>query len=1041
MPNWTKEQELAITETGKNIIVSAGAGSGKTAVLTERVIRKLKSGISIKNLLILTFTNNAAHEMKERIKNAIKKESENNPKLKKDLEFIDSAYITTFDAFSLNLVKKYHYKLNINKDISIIDSSVINLKKEEILDEIFENLYKKKDNKFITLVDLLCSKDDKELKNLILNIDNKINLKENKQEYLDNYIENFYDDSFLNSIIIDYEKLLLTKINDIKFLLNNLYYEIDGKYYENFENELKPLINSKNYDDIKNNKNITLPTLRNATVKGKNIKKEINDIIKYIDNACYYSKDELLYNLKSTKNYVEIIIDIINKLDNKLNKFKKSINKYEFIDISMMAIDIVKNNDDIREELKNNFKEICIDEYQDTNDLQEYFISLIADNNVYMVGDIKQSIYKFRNANPTLFKNKYKDYSNQNNGIKIDLNKNFRSRNQVLKNINEIFNLIMDEEIGGADYIESHNMIYGNIAYDEEGYTNQNYDLEIYNYNYDKDSIYKKDEIEAFIIANDIKEKIKSNYKIFDMKSKTLKNIDYKDFVVLVDRSSNFDMYKKIFEYLSIPTTLYKDENIVNESILKIIKNIISLIIKIKNNELDQEFKYYFMAVSRSYVEKLDDDELFEIINNETYNETNLYKICLEISKDADNLNNTTLLDLIVEKFDFINKFITVGDIENKITIIDYLTNTFKELDNIEYGIYELNSFLDDIISQNKSININMTNDESNAVKIMTIHKSKGLEFQICYFSGYSKKFNLQDLNEKIIFDNKYGIIVPFYNEGLDTLITKDIIKDNYIKEDISERIRLFYVALTRAKEKMIIVTNLEDDENTKSLLNKVDINLRKKYKSFNDILKSIYPNISKYIKNINLDDIYITQDYTIAKTFDYTSKIKKSNEVITVKEINVQKEKVLNKHFSKSDKVLINKKTKDNINYGLYLHELFESIDFNNVNYELLNQNEINYINNFLNQSIFKNINEALIKKEYEFIYEENNIKYHGIIDLMLIYDYIDIVDYKLMNVLSEDYIKQLNGYKQYIENKFNKKTNIYLYSILNNELSKIQD
>ena len=164
MPKWTSEQELAINESGKNIIVSAGAGSGKTAVLTERVIRKLKSGVSIKNMLILTFTNNAAHEMKERIRNSIKKATLEDINLKKELDYIDNAYITTFDSFALSVVKKYHYLLGIGNDISIIDSSIIDLKKETIIDEIFENKYKLNDKLFLNLVNLLCVKDDKTLK-------------------------------------------------------------------------------------------------------------------------------------------------------------------------------------------------------------------------------------------------------------------------------------------------------------------------------------------------------------------------------------------------------------------------------------------------------------------------------------------------------------------------------------------------------------------------------------------------------------------------------------------------------------------------------------------------------------------------------------------------------------------------------------------------------------------------------------------------------------------------------------------------------------
>ena len=166
MPNWTKEQSDAINKDGTNIIVSAGAGSGKTAVLSERVLRKLKEGVNVNELLILTFTKAAAKEMKERIRKKIKKE----PSLSSQLELIDSAYITTFDSYSLSVLKKYHYLLNLPKNIGITDSTLVQIKKEEILDNIFEELYEEKNEKFEEFISTFCTKDDKEIRNYLLNI-------------------------------------------------------------------------------------------------------------------------------------------------------------------------------------------------------------------------------------------------------------------------------------------------------------------------------------------------------------------------------------------------------------------------------------------------------------------------------------------------------------------------------------------------------------------------------------------------------------------------------------------------------------------------------------------------------------------------------------------------------------------------------------------------------------------------------------------------------------------------------------------------------
>ena len=196
MPSWTKEQQQAIDEEGKNIIVSAGAGSGKTAVLSERVIRKLNK-TDINKLLILTFTKEAANEMKERIRKKIKK----NPDLKKQLDIIDSAYITTFDSYSLSLVKKYYYLLNISPNISIIDASIINIKKNEYIEEIFNKLYEEKNQKFEKLIKDFCTKDDKEIKNYVIDLNNKLDLKLNKEEYTNNYIKDYFNEEIINNNI------------------------------------------------------------------------------------------------------------------------------------------------------------------------------------------------------------------------------------------------------------------------------------------------------------------------------------------------------------------------------------------------------------------------------------------------------------------------------------------------------------------------------------------------------------------------------------------------------------------------------------------------------------------------------------------------------------------------------------------------------------------------------------------------------------------------------------------------------------------------
>ena len=325
MPNWTKEQLSAITTRGKNIIVSAGAGSGKTEVLSERVIHNLMSNnIHINEMLILTFTKNAAFEMKERIKKKIKMHDE----IKDELKLIDSADITNFDAYTLALVKKYHYMLNLDANLTIIDSSIISKLKKDILNEIFDHKYQENNEKFNNLITSFCNKNDKQIKNIILSLDSKLELLSNKEEYLNNYINNYYSKENLNKLFNEYTNNLLDKIKTIKGLLEDIQYETDASFYEKYYNGLLPLLNAKTYEEIKSSLDLPKVTNRNSTPLGKELKANISSIIKEIKEATIFSKEVLINQVNNTKDNVEIIINIIIELTNKINNFKNENSSY-----------------------------------------------------------------------------------------------------------------------------------------------------------------------------------------------------------------------------------------------------------------------------------------------------------------------------------------------------------------------------------------------------------------------------------------------------------------------------------------------------------------------------------------------------------------------------------------------------------------------------------------------------------------------------------------------------------------------------------------
>ncbi len=1028
MPNWTEDQTKAIQNEGKNIIVSAGAGSGKTAVLTERVLRKLREGININELLILTFTKAAAQEMKDRIRKEIRKDSS----LKRQLELIDASYITTFDSFALSILKKYHYLKNISPNISVADSSLIKLEKEKIIDNVFDNLYKEENKQFLKLIKDFCVKDDTEIKNYILSIDDKLGLQINQNSYIETYKEKYMSKDKIDLDIKKYVLLIEEKIEELKDATNKLSLLCDGTYIEKIYDLLNPLLNSKTYDEFVQNMDIKLPSLpRGSEEEIKKAKEKINDIIKEIKSMCHFSNEEEIYNkILLTYDYITIIFDIVKEIDNALNTFKQKNNFFEFNDIIKMSINIIECNPSVKLEIKNSLKEIMIDEYQDTNDLQEYFISLISNNNVYMVGDIKQSIYRFRNANPNIFKSKYDKYSLLDGGEKIDLNKNFRSRDEVLKNINLIFDKIMTDSIGGADYTNGHQMVFGNNTY-EINKPNQNYHMDIYTYDLDKKSSpFTEEEIEFFFVAHDIKEKIDHHFQVFDKDLKTYRDITYNDFVILMDKSTSFVLAKKILEYNKIPLIICRDDIITENYDLLVIRNIIRLAIKQKNNEYDTEYKYLFVSLARSFIFEYSDEQIFKLIKEDKYRDDLIINKIKNIIVNIDNQSISDFLNVIINEFNLEESYIKIGDINNCLIRLEYLFNTAESLENIGYTIYDFNKYLSDITEKKYDIKV-ASSESGSGVKIMTIHKSKGLEFPICYFVGMNKSFNMHDIKEKFILTNNYGLIAPYYENGIGQTIYMDLLKNDYLVDEISEKIRLLYVALTRAKEKIIIVVPNTDKQ----------INSIKKCKSFANFLTFIDDKIDNFKTKIDIDSLNISKLYNNVKIDNYQSKLSNSGVILEKQILNTFENSTQNEKFSKNIHSLISYKDKQNMEYGIKFHEILEMVDFKNPSLDVIKEAFMkNKVIKFLNNDILKNLDDATLYKESEFMYEKDNILYHGIIDLMLERnDTIDIIDYKLMHTTDDAYLKQLNGYKEYIKNIKCKKVNIYLYSIIDEKLIKL--
>ena len=1033
MPKWTKEQESAIVESGSNIIVSAGAGSGKTAVLSERVINKLQNGIHVNELLILTFTRAAAQEMKDRIRKKISK----NEELKNELNLLNSAYITTFDSYALSVVKKYQYLLNVPNDISITDESIIEINETKILDELLDELYIKNEEKFANVIKLYCIKNDSNFKKDLLRVANKISRYINKYEYIDNIRNNYFKKDNINKIINEYKELINNKREHIKLLLDDAHYYFDERHLDKIYNATNSIL-SCDIDELHLITKLDYPSVpphSEEDVKTFNteLKEELNSLIHL---GAYGTLEDIENDIISSKDTIIELLDIIEEYIKRLEIFKKENQIYTFIDIASLAIKVVKENDDIRDEIKNSFKEIMIDEYQDTNDIQDSFIKLIENNNVYMVGDIKQSIYRFNGSNPEIFKEKYDNYSLNNGGKKIDLIKNFRSRSEVLNNINAIFELLMDDEVGGARYRESHEMIYGNTSYDTEKIKNYNYDMTILEY--DKVDNYSNSEIEIFTIARDIQKRLDSKLQVFDKETGKLRSATYSDFVIILDRSEHFDDFKRIFEYLGIPLSILRNDKL-NASIdMNIIKNIIDLIIRIKDEDYNVDFKYDFMSIGRSFLYEMSDEELFNIFKNDTFKDSKLYKDFSNI----ENINSLTcgeLFEMILDITDFYNKLNKIGDYEDINVRLSTIYNLSNQFNNVGYTIEEFRDYLEYIIKEGIDINYESYNSNIDSVRVMTIHKSKGLEYPICYFTDLDHRINVKDLNDKFIPDKNYGLIIPSNNKELKNTLVKELYKKSFMKDEISEKIRLFYVALTRAREKIVIVLPYQDTIKYDIVDGVLSLNKRLSFTKLSDLIYSIKEYIPNYFEKVNLDSLNLTKKYLYKK--ELKAVIEKGEKDITVENINIQNEEVIEEHFSKENISLITKEIKENMDFGTKVHEVFELIDFKNYDESLIEDKFIrNKVTKFLNNELLSNLKDANIYHEYEFIYNKDDVKYHGIIDLIIEYPkHIDIIDFKLKNVSDEHYKEQLDGYKEYISSISNKKVNTYLYSIIDEKMNEI--
>ena len=938
-------------------------GSGKTAVLVERIINKIiNEKIDIDKLLVVTFTNAAASEMRERVLNAIyKKLDENfeNKDLQRQITLLNKSSICTIDSFCLEVVRNNFYELeNISPNFRIADTTEIELLKQETIEEIFEKKYEEQNEDFEKLINIYTSyRDDTPLKDLILKIYTYIQSSPFPEEWLNQKIQMFNLENELEKDFsgTEWGKVLLEELkeeltDDILTLTNVhetlLYDEELEKYEQTIQVDIDMLNNFKNILDNWDNAFEYSLNFKFVDWPRKKVDSEIKEKAKQTrdDIKAKISKKInkiLICNSKEANQDIYDMYKILLKLQNLILEFGKEFSKkkrekniVDFNDIEHFALNILLTKDEkgnivptqVAKKYQEKFEEINIDEYQDSNLVQEYILTAISrDNNIFMVGDVKQSIYKFRQAMPELFLNKYQEYKlkevkKENDNLKIQLFKNFRSRKNILDFTNLIFQNIMSNLLGDIDYNENEYLNLGadyqnidqdlkteidiiNIKEDiQEDETIKNEEKEDQEENSEQENQDQTErieniELEARFVANRINKLIKEKYQVFDRKKNTYRNITYKDIVILLrSTKQSAPIYEK--ELLNLEIPVFSDAS--QEYLDSIEIQTIICLLKIIDNPIQD---IPLVTVLRSNIGKFTDNDLITIRLTDKYD--NFYNCLQKARIDVDSklrnkiekfLNNLdmwrqeqeylALDELIWKIYSDTGYYDYVGLMPNgelRQANLKMLFERAKKYETASFkGLYNFINFIEKLRLSSKDMgSAKIIGENDNVVRIMSIHKSKGLEFPVVFLSSAGKQFNLMDLNDSILLHQEMGIGVKYidYEKQVqyDTL-TKSAIRNKILTENLSEEMRILYVALTRAKEKLIITGISKDFEKEFENMNKqvttyekndnkINHILLKKYKKYLDWILLVYC----YDKS-NMNDLAVLNVYNkneTLKTFD----------------------------------------------------------------------------------------------------------------------------------------------------------------------------
>lgn len=882
---WTKEQQQVIDLRNRNILVSAAAGSGKTAVLVERIkelVLDKKHPVDIDHLLVVTFTNAAAAQMKERVAKALEKALQENPsdvRLQQQAALVQNAQITTIDSFCLYVLRNHFHEIGLEPNFRIGDEGELKLLREDVMTGLFEQCYEEKHPGFLHLISCYgTSRSDAPVRDMIFKLYSYAQSypwpKQWLREALSCYeikTEQELEQAPFIEMTVEYGKQMVKGYLEQAEHYHELCQDVDGPYMyeeacEQDVERMEELLSCSTYQDFYEElgkcKFATLGRAKDyigSPEKQEQVKterKKLKDGIGKLKSDCFVlTFQEILEQLTLVQPSAEALAEVTERFIDAFTERKQDKNLVDFSDLEHFALEILVEEEtgkptETAKEFQNAYEEIMIDEYQDSNYVQETILrtisrEVVGQNNLFMVGDVKQSIYRFRLARPELFMEKFDTYETTDAPCqRIDLHKNFRSRDTVLTFTNDIFYRIMKRNLGGVDYTDEAALYCGadypagekEDAFDSEILLTTTQELE----EGTKQQI-SKQELEAKLIADRIR-KMVDKEEVVDEETGEFRKVRYGDIVILLRSLSEWaDLFAEVLNANGIPAHTVSRTGYFSTLEIRTVLNYLRIL---DNPRQDIPLA----AVLKSPMAGLSDEQLARLrllAEDKPYHQC--VKMFLEAEEELTEKESTADEDMRAKLKRFFETYKKLRRQTMDIPMHELLQKVLKETGYARYasalpagrqrlanlhmlsekaiayektsyrGLYHFIRYIDELQKYDVDFGeAELVGENEDAVNIMSIHKSKGLEFPVCFVSGMGKSFNKQDSRSKMILHPNLGVGLDIIEEDRRIKVPaffKKVIARQTELESLGEELRVLYVAFTRAKEKLIITGCIKDEE------------------------------------------------------------------------------------------------------------------------------------------------------------------------------------------------------------------------------------